>query len=127
MDEIYGLYHNGQKIGSAQVQKCGLYYQFSCRCNLSSGTPFTVEACRGGKAVNLGICVPCGDSFGLQTRVPMKRLGEGEWHFSVQPKHKEPEGLFCPIRADEPFAYIDRLTKACLSYRDGQMGIVIRD
>lgn len=127
MNNEYCVYHGQQVVGQMQVKQCGLYYTFSCRCDLQSGTAFTVEACCGENKVNLGICVPSGNQFGLQTKIPVKRFAEGEWHFYIKPKHAALEEQFYPIHADEPFAYIQRLNKAYFAVRDGQFGVVIGD
>ena len=99
--------------------------------NLSKGiNPFTGEdvpktdLC-ANEEIHLGIPVPAGDAFVLETRIPVKRLPEGEFRFVLLPRHRELEGKFIPLSPQEPFAYLSRLKDAYLEKRDGSIGIVI--
>ena len=61
----------------------------------------------------------------LETKVPVKRIGEGEMSFILIPKQVPLSGTFVPISPEEPFAYISRLKKSFLVYKNGQVGILI--
>ena len=63
-----------------------------------------------------------GNFFGLDTRRPVKRLGEGELSFRLVSKHNAPRTHFAPISPEEPFAYLQRLKDAYLAEKDGQIG-----
>ena len=65
--------------------------------------------------------------FGLDTRLPVKRLGEGEMAFTLVPKHEVPEGTFVPIYPEEPFAYIERLKEGFLAKKGEQVGVVLKE
>ena len=73
--------------------------------------------------VSLGVCVPMDGAFGINTRVPMKTVGDGPIYLRAIPKHKACNGEFIPIRADEPFNYIEKLEKAQYSVSDGIQSI----
>ena len=79
----------------------------------------------GGKKVDLGICVPMDDCFGLDKKVACKQLGEGKPEFFLTPRPQRSGGKFVPVYPEEPFAYMNRLKGAFLEIRNGQMGIVI--
>ena len=127
MDKSYDVHLGDQIIGAAQVEKQGLYYHFSCSCRLSGEVIYKIIAVCNDKQVNLGVCVPEGNGFGLQTRIPVKYLGEGDVFFRAVPRHTELAEKFIPISPDEPFSYIDKLNKAYLSVRSGQVGVVVQD
>lgn len=110
-----------------QVQRQGLYYRFICRCQLSGDVVCRLRVSCGGEAVNLGVVVPTGAGFGLDTRLPVKRFREGEPVFSLVPKHEAAAGQFVPIVPEEPFAYIDRLKTGFLVKKYGQAGILLAD
>ena len=55
-------------IGKAEVTRQGLYYLFSCRCKLESDTMYRVTVSCGGHHENLGVLVPMGTEFGLDTK-----------------------------------------------------------
>ncbi len=81
----------------------------------------------GEKTENLGIPVPEGSWFVLRTRIPVKKLGEGEMQIRAEPKHTDLSGKFIPLSPEEPFRYLRRLQDAFLQVRDGQVGIVLTD
>lgn len=124
---MYDILLGGQSIGEASVQRQGLYYCFDCKCKLSGEVVYRLQVRCGENTENLGIPVPQGQWFRLQTRIPVKRLGEGELHFRAVPKHAQLEGKFIPLSPEEPFKYLQRLQNAFLQVRDGKVGVVIHD
>ena len=69
--------------------------------------------------------VPMGDAFGLDKRIPVKRLGEGEMTFHLSARQDYMQGKFIPIYPEEPFAYITRLKTAFLVRQNGQVGMIV--
>lgn len=123
----YDVFLDSEKIGTMVVEKRGLFYRFACTCRLSEPDVYTVSVQCADKSENLGVLIPCGeDLFGLQTQMPVKKLGEGKLSFSMQPKYKQQETTFYPVFEDEPFAHIDLLRSAYLTYQNGQPGISFR-
>ena len=123
----YGVFFGNQEAGKVQVQRQGLYYRFHCRCRLTGDVVCRLYVSCGGKQENLGVVVPMDGGFGLDTRIPVKRLGEGEPAFSLVPKHDPPQGQFVPIVPEEPFTYIERLKTSFLVKKYGEMGILVGD
>lgn len=117
----------GKPCGKATVEKQGLYYHFSCRCKLSGEVMHHLVVTCGGKQEDLGVCVPMDGQFGVEKRIPCKRLGEGTPEFSLLPKHEKMEGKFVPIYPEEPFSYMARLKDAFLETQAGQLGIVLKE
>lgn len=117
----------GERIGTGQVWREGLYTCFDCRCRLSGEMVYRITARCGEKTVHLGIPVPEGDRFVLRTRIPTKRLGEGPLTLRVEPKRDSLEGKFVPLSPEEPFRYLRRLEDAFLQRRDGQPGLVLKE
>ena len=110
-----------------QVIRQGLYYRFLCRCQLTGEVVCRLHVSCGGQQENLGVVVPTGDGFGLDTRLPVKRFREGKPSFSLIPKHEMASGQFVPIVPEEPFAYIERLKTSFLVRKYGQLGINLDD
>jgi len=110
-------------VGTAKVSREGLYYRFQCRCTMTEDTLCRVNV----GTESLGILVPMGDGFGLDTKLPVKRFAGTVSEFRLVPNKPMLEGKFIPIKPEEPFAYIERLKEAHLACRDGQLGIVIRE
>lgn len=127
MDGIYEISMGGKPIGKAVVRRMGLYYHFSCRCDLTGEVVCKLAVTCGDAQENLGVFVPMDGCFGIEKKLPVKRLGEGIPQFRVLPKHERIEGKFVPIYPEEPFAYMAKLKDAFLATQNGQVGIVIRE
>lgn len=126
MVKDYEVFFGSQPVGRVQVTKQGLYYRFFCRCRISGDVVCRLFAQCGENRENLGVVVPVEDGFGLDTRIPAKKLGEGEMEFRLIPKTEQvSQGKFVPISPEEPFLYIQRLQNAFLVYQDGKPGAVI--
>ena len=125
MDGTYEIMLGGESVGQAVVRRQGLYYRFSCRCDLSGEVIYRITVTCGGKSESLGIPVPKNGEFYLDTRLAASRLGEGEPKFAAVPRRPDLGGMFLPISPEEPFRYLHRLENAFLARKDGQLGIVI--
>ena len=121
----YEIMLGGKSIGWMEVQQEGLYYRFCCRCDLTGSVIYKIIADCGGEKRNLGIVVPMGGRFGLDTKVAVKYFQKAEPHFCAVPRHQSIEGKFIPVYPEEPFAYLSKLQKAYLEKRNGQIGVVI--
>jgi len=113
-----------QLMGKVQVQRQGLYYRFFCRCQLTGDVVCRLSVTCGNNRESLGVVVPMDGGFGLDTRLPVKRLGEGKMEFFLTPKHEIPSGKFVPLSPEEPFAYIARLKEGFLAQKNGHPGVV---
>ena len=123
----YEVLFGKDRVGKVQVLREGLYYRFYCRCRISGDVVCRLAVRCGEKEENLGVVVPVGDGFGLDKRLPVKNLGEGEMTFFLMPKQERLEGKFIPIYPEEPFSYIARLKDAFLARQNGQIGVVIKE
>lgn len=117
----------GKTVGKVQVLRQGLYDTFHCRCRLSGETPLRLIARCGERQEDLGVLVPMEGGFGLDTRRPAKRLGEGTVQFRLEAKHDPAQPHFVPISPEEPFAYLQRLKDAYLETKNGQKGAAWRE
>ena len=127
MEGVYDILLGNRSVGQAVMVRQGLYWHFDCRCSLSGEAVFRITVSCGGKTESLGIPVPKGKEFVLRTRLPVKKLGEGELSFRVVPKHAPMPERWVPVCAEEPFAYLTRLEAAYLQVQDGQVGIAFRE
>ena len=127
MERYYSVSGNGTQEGKVLVKQQGLYYDFSCRCRLSGDVMYRLQVTCGSVHENLGILVPKDGCFVLHTKIPVKRLGTGDMFFTLLPKQESVSETFVPIHPEEPFAYISRLKRSFLQYKDGQPGISIQN
>ena len=125
MEQSYMVTVNGTPVGKVLVQRKGLYYHIACKCQLKGDTIYRLVVTSGSTCVNLGIVVPTGDGFTCNTKLPVKKIGEGELGFTLCTKQDESLHTFIPITPEEPFTYISRLKDSFLILQDGQPGIHI--
>ena len=123
----YEVFFGNQQAGKVQVTRQGLYYRFVCRWKLTGDVVCRLYVSCGGQQENLGVVVPEGEGFGLDTRQSVKRFRAGEPSFSLVPKNEMASGQFVPIIPEEPFAYIERLKTSFLVKKYGQMGFLLED
>ena len=121
----YEIRLGSSPVGQITVERQGLYYRFSCRCN-QKGMYRLVVSC-DGKREDLGTLVPMEGAFGLEKRIPVKRLGEGKPEFLLTSKENVRKEKFVPVYPEEPFSYMSRLKDAYLARRDGQLGLIFRE
>ena len=125
MTECYDVFLGQQAVGKVYVDRQGLYCRFRCRCQVAGGTICALAVRCAEDEIHLGIPVPAGDAFTLETRVPAKRFPDGKFRFVLLPRHGEMKGKFVPLSPQEPFAYISRLKHGYLENREGRVGVVI--
>ena len=91
MAETYDITYEGAPVGAARMEKLGLYYVFSCRCRLPDDGLYRIHVIAGENREDLGICIPLDGLFGMDKRLPIKRLGEGTLDFVLLPKDWKPQ------------------------------------
>ena len=107
--DTYQVMLGNKAVGHARIGREGLYYRIRCRCSLSGETVCRLLVRCGTREENLGILVPKDGEFTLDTRIPVKRIGEGTIAFFVMPRNRTPEIRFIPLIPEEPFRYLTRL------------------
>ena len=123
MEGKYDIKLWDKPVGTADVTREGLYYRFRCRCRLAMDAVCKVSV----GEISLGVLVPEGDWFVLNTRLPVKRFTGEKMDFQVITDRPILAGKFVPIKPEEPFAYIERLKTAYLTRQDGQIGVIIKE
>lgn len=66
------VYFDGQQICQLQVERLGLYYHFTCRCNPQSPRILRIYAVSGLQAVPLGILMPKDGEFVLDEKISVR-------------------------------------------------------
>ena len=144
MADTYEIKYEQMPVGTAQVEKQGLYYCFSCRCNLPQEGMYRIFVSSGTGREDLGICIPKDGGFGMDKKIPTKRLADGPLAFTLHPKdgptqiQEKPEETpvqtaepeyepmrFVPVTEEEPFEHLDELEHAVLTEEGDQLGILI--
>lgn len=117
MKETFLVDRDGIAFGNAEMIREGLYYRIRVRCP----KPVRVQLCGEKGVQDLGICVPSGSGFAIETRVPVKRIGEGAVSFQVAPEF----GPFYAASPDKPFSHLGDLRNCVFRFQNGQAGVQI--
>lgn len=118
----YEITLNGKPLGTATIETQGLYYRISCRCLLPDKKIHTIWIRWSDGSRKLGVCVPQGQYFCLDTKVPMKYFPLTGLCFEIDYRA---ENEFFPIDARKPFIHIDKLQQSRFDVRDDRLGLII--
>lgn len=110
----------GKDVGKVEVCREGLYYRFSCRCQMVGDGLYRLDVTCGTNRRDLGIMLTEGTGFCLTTRVPAKTLGEGEMLFRLLPQKGRPREAYTPIYPEEPNRYLERMKAAFTAKQTSQ-------
>ena len=86
MADAYEIQYEGKTVGSVRMEKQGLYHCFHCRCTLPDEGMYRIHVVSGDNREDLGICIPAEGKFGMDKKIPSKRLGDGALAFQLLPK-----------------------------------------
>jgi len=125
MEKIYDVFSGGQRVGSVQLRKRGLYWQFDCHCKPVGKQVFRLEMKMGDQWKSLGIPVPEGECWCLSTRIPIRQMENSAEKFRLTPLGEAPKGRFLPVYEQQPFPELSRVRKGKLAIRDGVVGILL--
>ena len=119
------VYKEQSAVGTVLLDRRGLYWTISCRCQREMGRGMRLTVAGDPGPVDLGILYPMGDQFGLETTVPVKRLGEGELRFFLE--KEENEGQYIELDPSKPFSGLDRLEDCRFRIRNEKPCIFLSD
>ena len=126
MEGTWNVYLQDKVVGTCRMWREGLYCRVSCRC-AGVGEDICRLVLENGEGVlDLGILVPVEGGFGLDRKLPARQLPPGDPRFFVRQSGHQRAEHFIPVRPDEPFEYLSRLTEARFAWRDGQAGIILK-
>ena len=118
----YCVVQNDISVGQVCLVKEGLYYLIHCQLNLTKPGTYRLWAQTGENSFDLGICVPYGGVFGLQTRIPVKKIDPQHLHFFLKSGSKN---QWVPVFEDQPFPCISYLEKGKLCMKEGKPHILL--
>lgn len=127
MEGTYEVFSAGQAVGSVQVTRQGLYYQFDCRCDLTGEVMFRLLIESGSGCIDLGILTPENGSFVLRCKRNCKQMPFDSPRFVLKPNHKCSQIRSFSVCAQEPFEYLAYLENAFLRRENGKKTIAFRE
>ena len=114
------MYLENEPVGYAAVRREGLYRHICCRCRIGGEGFFRLRMSDGTQEQDLGILVPEGDCFAVDTRV---KGNSGDLSFRIVKPGREK--LFIPVVEGGEFLHLDKLRRAEFEKRNGVCGVVI--
>lgn len=111
MSQSYPVILYSENVGTAQVEKQGLYYRFRCVCRFQQTGMYEIHVKSGTDSINLGLCVPEGSNFTLTTRIPVKQIPSGEMCFIAAEKDSKKRKVLTVCK-EEPFLHLAELEDA---------------
>lgn len=124
MEETWNVLYHDRPVGVCTMERQGLYWRIICRCSTGiDGICRLIINC-GGDDVDLGVLVPLNGSFGLEKRIPVKRLPEGEPRLFIR-NDADLSEVFVPVRSGESFSLLSRLEGSRYVRRNGEAGVLI--
>lgn len=111
-------------VGTATVTQQGLYYHIVCNCTFRERGFYFICVQSGTNLENLGLCVPEGDHFKLEKKVPAKRFLENSLLFFATRKGERDTPTSIPIETGGEFPYLSDLTKGTFQNLKGKCSVV---
>lgn len=124
MEGTYAVCLNEQKVGTATLIRCGLYYEVTSRCAVSEKQMFHLLMELGNVVEDMGLLIPVNGALELKRRISVKRIGEGQPSFFLR-NRSEASQHFVPVKPEEEFPYLHRLKDAAFIVHNGQTGVVL--
>lgn len=125
MNRRFDVYLDHQVAGFGEIIKQGLYYNVHCRCKLTDNKVYRLLASCGERTVDLGICVPFEDGFGVDKMIPIKKLNEDGIVLHLSRKQDNSDRTFVPLNAEKPFGAMEYLMCAKFERRGDTAGLLI--
>lgn len=123
MEEVFDAWLEDICAGQVYLKKEGLFYCINCRINPPAIKKYRLTVRNEDMEYDLGLFVPCENGMVITTRIPEKRFLKGNIKFNVVKDQRNPQKVFVPICAEEPFAYIDKLDNTTLAKEKGKIGV----
>ena len=121
MEGYYQVELQDMPVGEVSVRKEGLYYHFTCTVRLRKNSRYRLLAISNEKEVDLGLCIPQGDAFGLSTKIPVKRFENGRYQFVLWNRSEK-----TAISLDEKSPFPDlRILPDCRFVRENGKAVLI--
>ena len=114
-------------IGKVRVEKQGLYCKIKCKCVLDTSEVCKLHLSCFGADRNLGVLIPDGAYYVLETSIASKYVDLENPVFSITGLQTKNNGVFLPIDKNTPFPYIHRLESAKFLIQDGRAGVWLPD
>ena len=121
MNGKYSIDRNGSVVGYAEVKTKGLYMCISSRCKLDRFAFYRLIAVWDDVCLDLGTYLPDGDSFAINTKLPIKKSGNGMLSFKIE--EKDAKRLFEALLEGKKLLHLQKLDDARYCEKYGTYGL----
>jgi hypothetical protein len=115
LQTYYTVFRETEAFGKAELNREGLYYRICIHCPQSARIHLR---CALG-TLDLGVCVPSAGEFIIQTRIPVKKIGEGKITFYTASE----ETSFYPVSEDASFLRLNLLRSCVMASHGDVIGV----
>jgi hypothetical protein len=121
----YKVYKSQEAVGEVVLTQEGLYYRIRCNCKPTNEILRLV--CRSTQEETvIGVCAPTEWGFGIERRVPVKKMGQPPLEFQLLGE-MDMQGDFYKLTDRLPDVLLDKLERCRFVVRDGVAGLRIMD
>lgn len=120
----YDILAGKETVGTVCVATDGLYTQFRCRCGFLQEGIYRIIAHYGEREIDLGICIPVGNTYTNNTKVATKYLTSDIPSFYMVRSTRK-SAVFIPVAPNEKVCQITKLPEARFHIRAGQKGLLL--
>lgn len=120
----YDIQYCGKPVGTIAAEREGLYMRFAGAAILPQGHIYRLSVQFEDVSIDLGVLLMDGNHFGINAKVPSKRMGSGEPLFCVT--STEEKKYFIEMDEHKPFEYLSALPGAVLGHNGDRRGILIK-
>lgn len=122
MQQKFIVKYNGEEVGYVLLRKSGMYYSLICRVRSKEFSEYRLICRNNENYVDLGVCVPYSDGYGMERYIPAKQIGFDDLRFDVLVNDE----TFRPVSNDRPFIMLNRLSEAYFTIKSGMKGIAFQ-
>ena len=122
----YPVTQNECVVGAVETEAEGMYIRIRAQCTPPDRRVYRLVLLCGSQRIDLGVCVPEGNRFVVNTRIQKRMLDESALQFILE-TNQENEQQFIPVDWDKPFVYLDSLHLASFTIKDEVPGIIIQN
>ena len=120
---IYDVLLGNKTVGSAEIREVGLYCRVQCICKLPSSQIYRILMVGTTGELLLGVCVPNGDEWILERKIPAKNLPGEELRFYIIGAGDE-NAIVGKLKREEVKLNISALRNMRYSALRGHRGII---
>lgn len=124
MQSVNDIYLNCDVVGTAEATKEGLYYVIRCVFHPAKQGIFRVKMHGAVGEIDLGVGIPSDNGFEVRKKLPVKRITEEDYRFTVYSANEDTEYDYIPLKPNHAFPGIQRLRNGKFRVRDGEPGII---